>query len=398
MTVTDLRVPEENQGGDLALASWLKKVGETVSLHEPVAELNSDKAILEVSSPIAGTLVERLVQVDEAVSPGQVIARIESHAHTETSDRAKQPSSVAHPSRAEPKASEAFLGGNINPSVLRLSQLHGISLDSIEGSGRGGRITLRDIEPHLPQPPSQPQHQRTLPTLSIPSDRIAHSHMRRTIAKRMSDSLRNAPHVTAVFEADLTAIVAHRNSKKAQYAKLGIPLTFTAYFVQAACRALHAVPEVNSRWTEDSCEQFREIHIGVGTALEEKGLVVPVLRNPDTLSLQETAQELATLTEKARAGTLRAEEMREGTFTISNHGVSGSLFAAPIILHQGQAAILGIGKIEERVHARGDDIRTSPRCYVSLTIDHRVLDAFQTNAFLQTFVESLEDWAEHSPN
>jgi 2-oxoglutarate dehydrogenase E2 component (dihydrolipoamide succinyltransferase) len=212
----------------------------------------------------------------------------------------------------------------------------------------------------------------------------------------MQRSLSEAPHVTAVFEADFSAIVAHRDAHKAAFAKKGVKLTYTAYLVAAAAEAMKVAPAINSRWHADRLELFDDINIGVGTALGSKGLIVPVLRKVQQLSLKGVAAGLDELIEKARAETLTPADIKGGTFTISNHGVSGSLFAAPIIINQPQSAILGVGKLEKRVVVREiggvDAIQIRPMAYVSLTIDHRVVDGHQTNGWLSRFVEILESW------
>jgi 2-oxoglutarate dehydrogenase E2 component (dihydrolipoamide succinyltransferase) len=221
--------------------------------------------------------------------------------------------------------------------------------------------------------------------------------VRRRIAEHMVQSLlHTAPHVTTVFEANLAAVLQHRAMHREEFARRGAPLTLTAYFVQAVVAGLRAVPEANSRWTPGALEICEAMHIGVATAVEGTGLVVPVLRDAQSRALFDTARDLDDLVQRARSGTLTPADVRGGTFTISNHGVSGSLLAAPIIINQPQSAILGIGKLEKRavVVENGDEqkIMVQPRCYVTLTIDHRVMDGHQANQFMQTFVQALEQW------
>jgi 2-oxoglutarate dehydrogenase E2 component (dihydrolipoamide succinyltransferase) len=208
--------------------------------------------------------------------------------------------------------------------------------------------------------------------------------------------LHTAPHVTTVFEADMTAVLAHRTRHREEFSKRGVPLTLTAYFLQATVDAMRTVPEANSRWTDTTLEIFDSIHIGVGTALEEGGLVVPVLRDVQSRDLFSIAEGLNDLVTRAREGRLVPADVRGGTFTISNHGVSGSLVATPIVINQPQAAILGIGKLEKRpvvVEEDGvDRVVIRPRCYVTLTIDHRVMDGHQANRFMETFVSRLTGW------
>jgi len=226
---------------------------------------------------------------------------------------------------------------------------------------------------------------------------VPHSAIRRRIAEHLTQSLlHTAPHVTTVFEADLSAVLKDRGRQREDFARRGAPLTLTAYFVQAAVAAIRIVPEANSRWTDSALEIFEAVHLGVATAVEGSGLIVPVLRDAHSRDLFETALGLGELIARARAGELSPADVRGGTFTVSNHGVSGSLLAAPIIINQPQSAILGIGKLEQRAVVVGDteqpEIIVQPRCYVTLTIDHRVMDGHQANRFMQTFVQTLTQW------
>jgi 2-oxoglutarate dehydrogenase E2 component (dihydrolipoamide succinyltransferase) len=221
---------------------------------------------------------------------------------------------------------------------------------------------------------------------------IPHDRMRLKIAENMARAVSEQPHVTAVFEADFSAVAAH----KAALADSGVKLSYTAYIVKAAVEAMAAAPAINGRWETDRIAVSPTIDIGVGTALGEKGLIVPVVKDAGSLTLEQIGAKLDDLTRRAREGQLSGADVSGGSFTISNHGVSGSLLAAPIILHQGQAAILGIGKLEKRVVVReidGEDAMViRPMAYVTLTIDHRVVDGHQTNAWLSRFVEILESW------
>jgi 2-oxoglutarate dehydrogenase E2 component (dihydrolipoamide succinyltransferase) len=208
----------------------------------------------------------------------------------------------------------------------------------------------------------------------------------------MVRAVSEAPHVTAVFEADFSAIAAH----KAALAAHGVKLSYTAYLIKAAAEAMAVAPAINGRWEDDRIAISPTINIGVGTALGDKGLIVPVVKDAGALSLQDIGRKLDDLTARARSGQLTGADVFGGSFTISNHGVSGSLLASPIILHAGQAAILGVGKLEKRVVVRQvngqDAILIRPMAYVTLTIDHRVVDGHQTNGWLSRFVEILETW------
>jgi 2-oxoglutarate dehydrogenase E2 component (dihydrolipoamide succinyltransferase) len=228
---------------------------------------------------------------------------------------------------------------------------------------------------------------------------VPHSQIRARVAEHMVQSLlHTAPHVTTVFELDMSAVMAHREQHRENFERrTRVPLTFTAYFLAAAAAGIRAVPEANSRWSDAALEIYDDVHIGVATALEAGGLVVPVLRNVESRDLFDIAQALHDLIARARQGKLQPAEVRGGTFTISNHGVSGSLLATPIVINQPQSAILGIGKLERRPVAIEQDgqeqILVRPKCYVTLTIDHRVMDGLQANRFLQAFVKALEQWS-----
>jgi 2-oxoglutarate dehydrogenase E2 component (dihydrolipoamide succinyltransferase) len=293
----------------------------------------------------------------------------------------------------------------LSPLVKRLIAEYGIDIAAIPGTGRDGRITHKDVEAFLSNASSAPraglrQAQADARGVGVSLSqskatpmKIPHDPMRKSIAAHMARSVAIAPHVTALFEADFSAIAAHRAKHKARP-------TYSAYLVRAAALAMAAAPNVNARWHEDFLEVFADANIGIGVALADKGLIVPVIRRAQSLSLIEIAAKLADLTERARAGALKAADVQDGTFTISNHGVSGSLLAAPIIINQPQSAILGVGKLEKRVVVREIDgvetIAIRPMAYVSLTIDHRVLDGHQTNAWLTRFVQILESWPQET--
>jgi 2-oxoglutarate dehydrogenase E2 component (dihydrolipoamide succinyltransferase) len=283
----------------------------------------------------------------------------------------------------------------LSPSVKRALLQHDLDPANIEGTGRAGRITRADVDKAAENRAARPA-QAQPSTEGIASHSVPHDRMRLRIAENMLNSVTQAPHVTAVFECDFSAILAHRARHKESWVRQGVKLTYTAYLVAAAAEAMKVAPAINSRWHADRLEIYDDINIGVGTALGTKGLIVPVLRQVQRLSLQGVAAGLDELIERARAEKLTGADVKGGTFTISNHGVSGSLFASPIIINQPQSAILGVGKLEKRVVVREvggvDTIQIRPMAYVSLTIDHRVVDGHQTNAWLTRFVEQIETW------
>jgi 2-oxoglutarate dehydrogenase E2 component (dihydrolipoamide succinyltransferase) len=284
--------------------------------------------------------------------------------------------------------------------VRRLLAERGLSADQVKGSGQGGRITVEDVLSASAgaAPAIEARAPQSAPAEEPGVRRVPHTPMRRRIAAHMVESLlHTAPHVTNVFEADLSAVLADRAKRKAEFDRRGVALTLTAYFVAACVDALRAVPEANARWSEDAILVHERFDIGVATALGDRGLVVPVIRDAGAMDLAGIAAALGELVARARDDALTPADLRGGTFTISNHGVSGSLLAAPIVINQPQSAILGVGKLEKRpvvVSEGGKDvIAIRPCCYATLTIDHRVLDGFQANRFMETFVRRLEGWS-----
>ena len=378
----DILVPDEQEGTKAVVRAWLKRVGDSVAENDPLVELETDKVTQEVPAPAAGVLAEIVLDTDAEAVPGALLGRIDaSGARAEAGVQQSKSEAPAGAPGPRPSPGNGETETRLSPSVRRALQEHRIDPSRIEGSGRGGRITREDVE-------------RALASVAPSGSDVPHDRMRLKIAENMVRAVAEAPHVTAVFEADFSAVAAH----KATAAAKGVKLSYTAYIVKAAAEAMAAAPAINGRWEQDRIAISPTIDIGVGTALGEKGLVVPVVRDAGSLNLEQIGERLDDLSRRARDGKLTGGDVSGGSFTISNHGVSGSLLAAPIILHQGQAAILGIGKLEKRVAVRevdGDDaIVILPMAYVTLTIDHRVVDGHQTNAWLTRFVEIIEIWPE----
>ena len=401
----EIRAPSgETEGTRSQILRWLKRLGESVAENEPLIEIETDKVTVELASPGSGVLREILKQEQEEIAPGELLGRIESGAAAGEAAAATlaiaAPAVVASaaagtagaPARRERRAGAA--AGELSPAVSRLLREHGLDAAAIRGTGPGGRVTVEDV---LRGGTAEPREPGAGADAAGEIRRVPHTAVRKRIAEHMVQSLlRTAPHVTTVFEADLAAVLADRSRRREEFARRGVPLTLTAYFVQAAVAAIRAVPEANSRWTDTALEIHEPIHIGVATAVEGTGLLVPVLRDAGSRDLFDTALGLNDLVTRARAGELSPADLRGGTFTISNHGVSGSLLAAPIIINQPQSAILGVGKLEKRpvVVDEGDEekIMVRPRCYVTLTLDHRVMDGHRANRFLEVLVHTLGAW------
>ena len=420
----EVRAPaEQTEGTRSQILRWLKQVGDRVTENEPLIEIETDKVTVEVAAPGSGVLREILRHEEEEITPGELLGWLDAEgkgagdaiatarsAGDEARTGGQAGVGAAMRSAAAPAASVGA-ARELSPAVRRLLAEHGLEATAVHGTGQGGRVTVEDVlrtaaggarSASRTAPAAAPA---AAPIASEPGGaseagvrRVPHNAIRRRIAEHMVQSLlHTAPHVTTVFEADLTSVLDDRARRREDFAQRGVPLTLTAYFVQAAVGAIRVVPESNSRWTDTALEIYPAIDIGVATAVEGSGLIVPVLRDAHQRDLFETARGLDDLVSRARAGTLTPADVRGGTFTISNHGVSGSLLAAPIIINQPQSAILGIGKLERRAvvlgEADAETIAVRPRCYVTLTLDHRVMDGHQANRFMRAFVDTLSGWS-----
>jgi 2-oxoglutarate dehydrogenase E2 component (dihydrolipoamide succinyltransferase) len=315
---------------ELSVVAWKKKVGDPVAEGEGLVELESDKVVTEVPSPASGTIAELRAADGDKVQAGSVIAVI---AAIDVAD-APRTSAAAQTEAAPTEAAPAAAG---------------------------------------PRP---------------------HSVLRRRIAERMIASQMTSAHVLTVAEADMSAVVAHRGASVEEYAADGVRLTLSAYFVWVLARALRRFPEMNASWSEEGMILHPEVNVGLAVSLGDGGLIVPVLRRADSLDLEETARGIGRLASAARAGRLGAEEVRGGTFTLTNYGATGSLIASPII-NQPQIGILGAGSLQKRpvvvTSAEGvDSIAIHPMVYLSLVFDHRAMDGEAASLFLRGVKEGLE--------
>jgi 2-oxoisovalerate dehydrogenase E2 component (dihydrolipoyl transacylase) len=430
---TDITMPQLGESvTEGTVGRWLKQPGDAVAKYEPLLEVITDKVDTEVPAPAAGTLAEILVPEGETVRVGTVIARLHTNGDADVRLPAATPAIVAASASAPPaptplqrpgaplqpggaSAPAAERNSFLSPVVARLVAEHNLDPAQIPGSGQGGRVTKQDVLRFLAEAPAperggglQPERSAppipgaslsspppiSSPPLPADAELIPLSPMRRAIAEHMERSVRTAPHVTTVMEVDLGRVIAHRNANKATFEGQGVRLTFTPYFMQAVVAGLQAVPVLNSSFTEQGIVQHRRIHIGVAVALDD-GLLVPVVRDADEKNLLGLARTVNDLAERARTRRLQPDATHGGTFTITNHGTSGSLFATPII-NQPQAAILGVGAIVKRpvVVSQGgvDAIAIAAMCYLSLTFDHRITDGATADAFLAAVKDALEQY------
>jgi 2-oxoisovalerate dehydrogenase E2 component (dihydrolipoyl transacylase) len=425
---TDIKMPQLGESvTEGTVGRWLKQPGERVEKYEALLEVITDKVDSEVPAPVSGIVREIAVPEGTTVRVGTLLAVLDDDGgSTENQASRTDENGTQHAERRTQNSP-------ISPVVARLVAEHNLDIGRISGSGQGGRVTKQDvlkyIESHKHQPSRMPaaarpsddgisapaapaavQSAAPLPSVApvsardqsveraLPDDAeiIPLSPMRRSIAEHMLRSRQIAPHVTTVFEVDVSDIVAHRERRKADFERQGVKLTYTPYFVQAVVAGLQTVPVVNGSYAEAGIVVHQRIHVGVAVALED-GLIVPVVRDADEKNLLGLARAVNDLSARARARRLKPDEIQGGTFTITNHGVGGSLFATPII-NQPQAAILGIGAIQKRAvvisQAGVDAIAIRSMCYLSLTIDHRLLDGATADQFLMAIKVFLEGYAE----
>ena len=416
---------------DGTVARWHKRPGEHVDKLEPLLDISTDKIDTEVPSPAAGTLTQIVVEEGATVEAGTVLAYIDDGAEIDEGRKTEDEPATALASTDKAAEDSARPQGRtyISPVVARMAAEHNIDLDQVTGSGLHGRITKKDVLAHIGEkglvigdravdrgqgtgdkraiiadpvtqsPSHRPTHPQRDPNHQSPITNPL-SSMRRAIAEHMTRSVRTSPHVTTIHEVDMTAVVRHREEVKGALAAKGVRLTFTPYFVAATAAALQAVPRANSRFSEDGLIFNPRVHIGVAVAVDD-GLLVPVIRDADERNLTGLARAVNDVAERARQGKLQPDELQGGTFTLTNHGVAGSLVATPII-NQPQSGILGIGAIVKRPVVRSgghpllpsadDAIVIRPMCYLSFSFDHRVLDGAEADEFVGKVKTILENW------
>ena len=404
----DLVMPALGQSvAEGTVVQWLKKPGDAVARDEAVAVISTDKAEAEVPAPVAGILGEILVPAGRTVEVGTVLGRLRGAdgATAPATARAAELQANAAPREAPVAPAPTAPGARgegaafLSPAVRKLARERGMPFDAVRavpGSGRNGRVTLGDLQRRLETDASAPIAARAASPDDV--EIIPLVGMRARIAEHMLASKRNAPHVDTVAEVDVSGVVAARRALGPDFEKRhGFGLSFNAFFLKAAATALLEFPGVNAILDERGIVQHRRVHLGMAVALEPSGLVVPVVRDAQELSIRGMAVEAQRLAMRARARQLSPEEMQGGTFTVTNPGVFGNSFGMPII-HQPQAAILDFGAIKKRVvvvqDAGGNDvIAIRPQCFAVLAWDHRVMDGATAARFLQRVVKEIESFS-----
>lgn len=406
---TKVLVPLLGEGvEEVTIIKWLKKEGDSVNELEPLLEVNTDKVDTEIPAPTSGTVLKILAEEGVPAKVGSVLAFIgkpgepvdsgaaggvQSLQPLETKPTVPQRQETLTPVQANKDI------GFISPVVARIAAEHGVNLQQVQGTGLNGRITKNDVlnfvqsgKSSAPATPTTVERGTWNVTPVTGDQLIKHTIIRKQIAEHMVMSKHTSPHVLTVMEADMSSVVKHRSANKEIFARDGVNLTFTAYFMTAIVAGLKAYPNVNSSWTDEGILVHKAVNIGMATSLGEEGLIVPVIKDADNLSLLAMARTVNDLANRARSKKLQPDDVKGGTFTLTNHGISGSLFAFPVI-NQPQCGILGVGAMQKRVVVIDDAIAIRPMVYLSFVFDHRILDGASADWFLMKVKETLENWA-----
>ena len=418
--MTDVVMPQMGESiVEGTLTKWLKKPGDSVERDEPLFEISTDKVDTEIPSPIAGTLAEALVEEGQTVSVGVVVARISGGAPAPPSAPAPQPAAakVAAPPPPPPPTAPTPVAaapvavavtepaGPLSPLVRKMARENNIDLAQVHGTGAGGRITKDDVENHLRQPAATLATRSAAPAAVVPpvpspvpgaKTRVEPmSNMRQKIAEHMVMSQRTSAHVTTVHRVDMTRVAKMRAKNKDEFAaRHGMSLTFLPFVVRAAAEALRAFPVVNASIDGTNIVFHNEINMGIAVALDGgNGLIVPVIRNADEKNVLGLQRSIVDLAARARSKQLKPDEIQGGTFSITNFGSYGSVFATPVI-NQPQVAILGVGTVEKVPVVIDDAIAIRSQCYLALTFDHRLIDGAMGDQFTAKVKAVLENWSE----
>ena len=373
------------------IVRWNKAVGDPVDRDEPLFEISTDKVDAEIPSPAAGVLTEIRVAAGETVPIDSIVAVIGRTAAGEADPAAppsREPDVPAAPRAggaagsppappAAASASDAPAARGLSPLVRRLVREHGVDVSAVRGTGAGGRITRDDVLRHVE---SRSAGVRTEP-LSV---------MRRRIAEHMALSRRTAAHAHTVFDVDFTHAARLREQRRADYEQAGAKLTYLSFVARAVVEAIAEVPVVNAALDGDAVAYPADVGLGIAVALDD-GLIVPVVKRAQTLSVLELSRAIADLADRARTKRLTPDEVAGGTFTITNHGSFGSIIGMPII-NQPQLAILGVGAVGKRPVAVGDAVEVRSRAYLTLGFDHRIIDGAVADRFMAAVARGIEQF------
>ncbi len=387
----DVVVPQLGESlVEATVGSWLKKVGDPVAMGEPLLELETDKVNLEVAATSSGVLADIQAEPGATVAPGDILGHVEEGA------TAAAPAAPAAPAPVEGVSAEAAV--RATPAVRRLAEERGVSIESVAATGAGGRVRREDVERAVepaaakkapaPAPAAEPA--------AVPAagggrvERVRMSRRRLTIARRLVETKQNTAMLTTFNEVDMTAAMALRSRwRGAIQERHGVRLGFMSFFTKAVVASLKQFPRLNAEIDGDDMVLKQYYNIGIAVAAEG-GLVVPVVRDADRLAFYEIEAEIARLAEKARTNSLQLSDLQDGTFTITNGGVFGSMFSTPI-LNGREVAILGMHTIQRRPMAVEDEVQIRPMMYLALSYDHRIVDGSEAVRFLVTVKQLVED-------
>ncbi len=389
---TEVKVPVLGESiTEATLGEWLKKPGEAVAADEPIASLETDKVSVEVPAPVAGVMGEQLVKVGDTVNVGSTIATVEAGSGAVAAPAPTASAPVAVP------ATDG-VAPTLSPSVRRLVLEKGVDPSSIKGTGKDGRLTKEDVMSAPAPTPAAPAAPSAAPTPAAAlaptgerrEERIRMTRLRQTVAKRLKDAQNTAAMLTTFNDVDMSEVMAARIRYKDSFEKKhGVRLGLMSFFTKAVVLAAKDIPAVNAQIDGEEIVYFDYLDVSVAVSAPN-GLVVPVVRNADKLSFAGIEKAIGELGAKAKAGTLTMDDMKGGTFTISNGGVFGGLMSTPII-NPPQSAVLGLHRIEDRPVVRDGQIVIRPMMYLALSYDHRLIDGREAVTFLKTVKEAIED-------
>ena len=398
--MTDVRVPTLGESvTEATVATWFKQPGDKINMDEMLCELETDKVTVEVPSPVAGVMGEIVAQEGSVVNMDALLTTI-SEGDIEKSENKKKLATKKDNNVFEPNTGAKSINQNPNienaPSAKKLMAENKISADAIEGSGKDGRIMKNDVLKAVQSIAIETTEKSSIsraPSSVEDADReerVKMTRLRQTIAKRLKDSQNTAAMLTTYNEVDMTEVMSLRNEFKELFEKKhGTKLGFMSFFTKACCHALNEVPEVNAEIDGTDVIYKNYVHMGIAAGTPT-GLVVPVIRNADSMSFAEIEKSISEKGKRARDGKLSIDEMQGGTFTISNGGVYGSLMSSPI-LNPPQSGILGMHKIQDRPMAINGEVVIRPMMYLALSYDHRIVDGKGAVTFLVRVKEALED-------
>ena len=388
---TEVKVPVLGESiTEATLGEWLKQPGDPVKADEPIASLETDKVSVEVPSPVAGVMGQHAVKVGDTVQVGAMIATIEAGGGESVKPA---PAAAPEPAPAQPAPTPlADPPAALSPSVRRAVLETGVDPATVQGTGKDGRLTKDDVlaAASAPAAPAPAPVSSPAPTGDRREERVRMTRLRQTVAKRLKEAQNTAAMLTTFNDVDMSAVIEARNRYKDLFEKKhGVRLGFMGFFVKAACLALRDIPAVNARIDGDEIvyHDYADISVAVSGPT---GLVVPVVRDADRLSVAQIEKTIGDFGKRAKDGSLTMDDMKGGTFTISNGGVFGSLMSTPII-NPPQSAVLGLHRIEDRAVVVDGQVVVRPMMYLALSYDHRLIDGREAVTFLVALKNAIED-------